>query len=164
MKPPNTDINGPWRFWLNRKVDVSGVSGSGHVADGVLFADGSCVVRWRSEHPGTITYARLADLVAIHGHDGGTVVEWYDAPATATFSRGAIDCQQSAFENCPFSDIGGLECRSNMQLPKYVTSEDGPEYLRGYRAAALTMFGTDWQTCEFGWAPAITIGGEKETD
>jgi hypothetical protein len=69
------------RFYLVRTVDVSGVSGTGIVAEGVQFHDGSVAVRWRSEHPSTVTWARIEDAMVVHGHDGLTKFEWVDDPA-----------------------------------------------------------------------------------
>lgn len=66
------------RFFLQRQVDVSGVSGTGRVADGVAFADGSAVVRWLGDRPSTVVWPRLADAEAIHGHGGATVIVWID--------------------------------------------------------------------------------------
>lgn len=66
----------PLTFRLMRKADVSGTSGTGHVADGVQFPDGTCVLRWRTAKSSTAVYASHADLMAIHGHDGATVCEW----------------------------------------------------------------------------------------
>lgn len=66
----------PFTFRLIRKADVSGTSGTGHVADGVQFPDGTCVLRWRTAKASTAVYASHADVMAIHGHDGATVCEW----------------------------------------------------------------------------------------
>lgn len=33
-------------FYLERKIDVSGTSGVGRVAQGCIFDDGTCAVRW----------------------------------------------------------------------------------------------------------------------
>lgn len=66
------------RFRLLRDVDVSGVSGIGHVADGVRFADGTTVVRWRGDRASTVIWESIADVEAIHGHNGATRMEWID--------------------------------------------------------------------------------------
>src|SRR5262252_2439879 len=60
---------------LVRNEDVSGVSGLGVVAEGVEFTDGSCVLRWFGKWPSSAFYSSLADLIAIHGHEGRTSVE-----------------------------------------------------------------------------------------
>jgi hypothetical protein len=66
------------RFKLVRDVDVTGVSGTGIVAEGVQFSDGKCVVRWLSAHAATVVWDNIDDALAIHGHGGHTVVEWVD--------------------------------------------------------------------------------------
>lgn len=68
------------RFRFERDVDVSGVSGVGVVATGILFADGQAVVRWivADKPQSTVVYATLADAVLIHGHDGKTRLVFED--------------------------------------------------------------------------------------
>lgn len=68
----------PQRFKLLRTQDVSGISGTGHVADGVCFWDGTSVIYWRTEVASVGVYHTLDDLLAIHGHDGATTIEWVD--------------------------------------------------------------------------------------
>jgi len=65
-------------FKLIRIEDVSGVSGTGMVAEGVKFSDGTCVLRWVTEYRSTAIYATVDELEAIHGHDGRTIIEWID--------------------------------------------------------------------------------------
>jgi hypothetical protein len=66
------------RFHLIRTKDVSGVSGTGLVAEGVRFGDGTCAMRWRTETASTAVYGSVADLEAIHGHEGATEIKWLD--------------------------------------------------------------------------------------
>lgn len=64
---------------LYRKVDASGISGTGTVGWVIEFPDGSAVLRWCTEKPrSTAVYATLDDLQAIHGHGGFSVVIWDD--------------------------------------------------------------------------------------
>ena len=81
----------PRRFHLQRTTDVTGVSGTGRVANGVLWPDGTASVRWVGERPSTVTWDRLADAEHVHGHGGHTVIVW-DDPEPAP----AGDC-----EHCP---------------------------------------------------------------
>ena len=75
---PDQDLR-PRRFVLRRRTDVSGVSGTGDVADGVLWPDGTAAVRWRGEHPSTVVWDRgQASVELIHGHQGSTTIEWLD--------------------------------------------------------------------------------------
>jgi len=66
------------RFYLSRRQDQTGVSGDGMVAEGILFSDGTVVLRWLSSTPSTVIYAELGDVNKVHGHDGKTVVVWRD--------------------------------------------------------------------------------------
>jgi hypothetical protein len=66
-------------FYLDRPTDVTGVSGTGLVAHGVVFDDGTTVIRWLGEHQSTVVWSSLEDAVEIHGHHGTTFV--WDDPA-----------------------------------------------------------------------------------
>jgi len=61
-------------FVLHRDEDVSGVSGTGVVAEGAVFSDGIVVVRWLGKHASTTVWSSIDDVVAINGHDGRTQV------------------------------------------------------------------------------------------
>lgn len=63
-------------FYLLRLEDETGISGVGRVAEGVQFSDGTCVLRWLTMNGSTAVYDSSADLEAIHGHGGKTVLEW----------------------------------------------------------------------------------------
>jgi hypothetical protein len=66
-------------FRLERQVDVTGISGTGHVADGVLFEDdGTTVIHWRGAHPSTVVWPDISHAMAIHGHGGATKFVWSD--------------------------------------------------------------------------------------
>lgn len=67
------------RFVLNRKEDKGGVSGTGIVAEGVVFTNGKCIISWRTKFTSVAIYDDLATLEAIHGHGGSTKIEWVDA-------------------------------------------------------------------------------------
>lgn len=70
------------RFQLIRDKDATGVSGVGHVADGVQFDDGNVCIRWRSGTPSTVIWASVEDAVSIHGHNGWTAVRWIDTSSS----------------------------------------------------------------------------------
>jgi hypothetical protein len=69
----------PRRFVLNRREDPSGTSGVGVVAEGVAFTDGTVALRWVVALRSTAVYNSVDDLIAIHGHDGATIVVWADS-------------------------------------------------------------------------------------
>lgn len=66
------------RFVLNRKTDATGTSGTGLVAEGVEFSDGTCVLHWLTQYSSVALYKDVATLERIHGHEGATVVRWVD--------------------------------------------------------------------------------------
>jgi len=68
----------PARFRLVRERDVTGVSGVGVVAHGVWLPNGLIGLGWNSATPSMVTYTHLSDVVEIHGHDGGTFLDWID--------------------------------------------------------------------------------------
>lgn len=69
----------PRRFVLRRHTDVTGVSGEGSVADGVLWPDGTASVRWRGEHPSSVFWDRgRVSVELIHGHGNATEVVFLD--------------------------------------------------------------------------------------
>ena len=66
------------RFILIRNEDVSGTSGTGVVAEGVQFSNGSVTLTWLS-HLHSVTYFSCIDVLKnIHGHEGRTEVQWID--------------------------------------------------------------------------------------
>lgn len=65
-------------FVLYRERDVTGVSGTGIVAEGVEFSDGSAALRWLGDRPSTVLWSSLLDAMHIHGHNGATELVWLD--------------------------------------------------------------------------------------
>ena len=68
-------------YKLVRHEDVSGFSGTGHVAEIVQFSDGRCVMRWVAKDPdgnplpsSIVLYDSLEDIRKIHGHNGASEV------------------------------------------------------------------------------------------
>lgn len=68
----------PRAFVLERDVDRTGVSGTGVVAEGVEFGDGTVALRWRGRWPTSVVFHDLgiASVEAVHGHDGATRIVW----------------------------------------------------------------------------------------
>ena len=76
------------RFQLVRLVDLTGISGTGVVAEGVAFSDGSCALRWLTgEHRSTALHDSVRSVRSVHGHEGRTRIEWLD---TDRAPRGAL--------------------------------------------------------------------------
>lgn len=66
------------RFHLERKQDISGVSGCGNVADGVIFGDGQVALHWYGENSSINIYRSVTCLLNVHGHNGATEIVFDD--------------------------------------------------------------------------------------
>jgi hypothetical protein len=45
--------------------------------EGIVFTDGTCVIRWLTGKQSTAVWASLEDMLAIHGHpEYGSVLKW----------------------------------------------------------------------------------------
>jgi hypothetical protein len=80
----------PRPFVLVRHRDPSGVSGTGVVAEGVAWSDGSASLRWRAPFPSVVFWPDgVPMIVSVHGHDGATRVQYLDQVADWS---GSGDC------------------------------------------------------------------------
>jgi hypothetical protein len=86
LPPLNTPQSRPTRaarlLHLERDADVSGVSGTGVVAFGCEFPDGTIVLRWDTQVASTVFYSALRDLELIVGHGGRTRIVFDDEAAS----------------------------------------------------------------------------------
>lgn len=67
------------RFHLQRDADESGVSGTGCVAEGVVFSSGVAVLVWTVIAASVAIYPSVKALERVHGHNGKTRIIWLDA-------------------------------------------------------------------------------------
>lgn len=65
-------------FKLVRDTDVSGISGTGIVGEGVIFSDGRVAMRWLTATATTVVFDCIEDVETIHGHGGYTWVKFDD--------------------------------------------------------------------------------------
>lgn len=114
------------QFKLQRDLDVSGVSGTGVVAEGVIFSDGEAVVHWLGQYPTTTPHPKgIESIKAIHGHGGATRI----VVGSAAGRLGRI-----AESHCMDVTEGGLtsglcvECARPHPCPTYIwaTTERDP--------------------------------------
>lgn len=57
---------------------MSGISGTGTVAEGVEFHDGQCVLSWFGHHHTIEISPSIETVEQIHGHGGKTIIQWGD--------------------------------------------------------------------------------------
>ncbi len=90
MNEENNSISGNVcmrRFVLVRVKDLTGVSGTGVVAEGAVFTDGRSVIRWLREPHAMGIYQSLGDVITVHGHEGGTRLHFIDEGDVALVSE-----------------------------------------------------------------------------
>lgn len=79
MPTSKDDVLFARRFVLRRTNDVTGISGTGDVADGVIWPDGTASVRWRGEHPSITFWDRgRVSIEFINGHINASTLEFHD--------------------------------------------------------------------------------------
>ncbi len=61
-------------FYLLRKEDVSGTSGTGVVAEGAIFDNGMVAMTWLSQFPTVTMFPNVKTVMQIHSHEGRTVM------------------------------------------------------------------------------------------
>ncbi|WP_280466551.1 hypothetical protein [Nocardia cyriacigeorgica] len=78
-EPRTTTTTAVWAFELRRDRDTTGYSGTGTVADGVVFGDGTTVLHWRGwggRATGTVVGVSLRHIYEPHTHGGDTRFVW----------------------------------------------------------------------------------------
>jgi hypothetical protein len=100
---------------LQRDADETGVSGTGVVAEGVRFSDGTVALRWTSQWPTSVVFhdRGIESVEAVHGHGGKTRIVWQDfggsiIPITmnstpVSHGQGYISyaCRKEGHRECP---------------------------------------------------------------
>lgn len=85
------------RFHLDRTEDVTGVSGTGRVAEGFVASDGKVALRWLSACGSWVLYDNADALLQVHGHHGATKIVWDDgAPEVDGSARAALEEAKAA--------------------------------------------------------------------
>jgi hypothetical protein len=112
----------PKIFSLIREHDESGISGTGLIAGGVKFPDGTCVLHWYTICTSTAVYKNIEELEKIHGHGGKTKVVFHDRE----FMRGCHDAFQDHKEN-------NLQ-KEPLKKPNWVKKDAWLAYYAGYLA------------------------------
>jgi hypothetical protein len=96
-------------FTLHRMEDETGVSGTGVVAWGVRWPDGSCSLRWLGKTPSFVNYEgvptdaqiqRMGDehVKVVHGHHGKTVLIWAENGSIKPPKKDDVECAHKAQE------------------------------------------------------------------
>lgn len=138
----------PRLFRLERDTDCTGVSGLGHVADGVVWADGTVTMRWLGAHASTVNWNRLDDAEHVHGHGGATRFVFDDTlPAEAEPFNGLAAALRTRRESRGLSQRSAAE-EIGVSFSTVSRVENGrqPELV-----PLLKIL--DWLDMRIGWVP-----------
>lgn len=88
--------------------DVTGISGTGVVAEGVQFTDGVVVLQWLGKWPTSVVFHErgIESVAAIHGHDGRTVIDWADEADPPPVHRMVLACRTRKADRDICADSG----------------------------------------------------------
>lgn len=85
-------------FHLFRTEDVSGVSGTGRIAEGVVFHDGQVALSWFGQLHTIEIAPDIATVERIHGHEGRTEVV-FEPTAQPTLGMQILKANIQQLEN-----------------------------------------------------------------
>jgi hypothetical protein len=73
-------VTGHRRFVLDRHDDVTGISGTGVIAEGVEFSDGVVALHWMGKWPSSVVFYEggMDGVHHVHGHGGSTEIRFLD--------------------------------------------------------------------------------------
>ena len=67
------------QFYLVRHRDPTGKSGVGIVGEGIQWSGGTAHLHWLTEWETFVHWpGGVEEILAVHGHDGATVIRWLD--------------------------------------------------------------------------------------
>lgn len=113
--------NAPETFDLVRLHDATGISGTGKVAEGCVFMDGTTVMRWLTKHGSTAVYESAREVLAIHGHGGKTEMRYHVEKGQD--GRACLNCAHPIsghwMDGASICACGGCSC-CLMEHPEFV--------------------------------------------
>lgn len=111
-------MSDPRLFHLQRSVDVTGLSGTGRVAEGCVWPDGSASVWWHGEAKSVVYWPRITHAKRVHGHGGATQFVWHHDPHDR-LQRIASAHAKNVLDN-GLTDGCCTECGALWPCPTYV--------------------------------------------
>lgn len=85
---PMSPHQGILTFDVVRRDDATGTSGTGVVAMGAVWPDGTTVVQWQTHVRSVVVYGSYADALHIHGHGDSTGFQFHARPERIYLSSG----------------------------------------------------------------------------
>lgn len=114
--------NKPETFDLIRLHDETGISGTGKVAEGAVFMDGTTTLRWLTKHRSTVVYESAREVLAIHGHGGKTVMRYHDTKDERVCLNCAHPIEAHWMDGAGICACGGCSC-CLMEHPEFIPTD-----------------------------------------
>ena len=123
-------------FTLHRCEDETGVSGTGVVAWGVQWPDGSVSLRWIGATPSFINYEgvdgsavrqAIHHVQRVHGHNGKTVVRWREVIHDDCKQKGAEETSKEPDRpriDTPTQEVPTEQCTEALRRSESVLSNE----------------------------------------
>ena len=92
------------RFYLERYIDESGISGTGKVATGCQFPSGKCYLEWLVSPQSATMHDSTDAMMRVHGHNGATELVWID-PAQEIITKGDYENKHMPDRNRTYTAI-----------------------------------------------------------
>lgn len=125
-------------FDFQRDADHTGASGTGLVAQGVEFDDGTVVMRWLTEHRSTCVYPDATTLETIHGHEGDSRIVWHrpelapdapgDGPTQFARARALIGQRVRVYLGRPPNDVGLIDSPPTIATGRLLGIAEGGDF------------------------------------
>lgn len=108
-----TNSKPPRRFYLERENDVTGLSGTGRVLEGVLWQGGKVTVQWRPPLSTITIYDsfEIFEQLHVHVHSSTNVVRWLEhSSGWHCFDCGAGGMMGNFCQRCGSASTGYHPC------------------------------------------------------
>ena len=94
------------RAYLDRLKDISGISGTGKIAEVAVSSDGRVAVFWPEPFPSVAVFSNNKAMLGAHGHNGRTKLVYLDDPSWDMGHCEAchiqeVQCMQHGNDTCP---------------------------------------------------------------
>lgn len=77
--------------------------------EGVIFTDGTCVLKWLTKANSVSIFASLEQMLSVHGHpEYGTEIVWHDGAMPEVWERALIahaEKRQAEFHHADITDV-----------------------------------------------------------
>lgn len=129
----------PKLFYLERTADQVGLTGTGKVAEGIVYSDGRVSMRWLGERASTVNHDSIDNVEYIHCHNGNSKIVYYESfsiPFDKVIDKNKDQIADSLYEYCQElkennnMDLTTFNEKKCDKLLEYIKQNSNPKYIR----------------------------------